>query len=130
MKTVEIWKPIASTSEKYEVSDAGRIRNAKTGYVLKPMLTGKLRYKKPKVRVSTKPRIDVCVAATVLETFVGPRPPGAVVMHKDDNPLNNAETNLRWGTHKENVRDMILKKTRRVTKVRSIGCSLYQGPTF
>lgn len=31
------------------------------------------------------------------------------VLHKDDNPSNNIITNLKWGTHKNNMHDMIKK---------------------
>jgi hypothetical protein len=32
-----------------------------------------------------------------------------IVMHKDDNPLNNQVDNLMWGTQKMNIDDMITK---------------------
>ena len=40
----------------------------------------------------------------VCEAFHGPRPsPKHVVMHLDDNPLNNRADNLKWATQKENL---------------------------
>lgn len=40
----------------------------------------------------------------VCEAFHGPKPfPNAVVIHKDENGLNNHESNLKWGTQKENL---------------------------
>ena len=40
----------------------------------------------------------------VCETFHGPAPfPRAVVIHIDENALNNRPENLRWGTQKENL---------------------------
>ena len=41
----------------------------------------------------------------VLETFVGPCPPGMECRHLNGNPTNNHLCNLKWGTHKENIRD-------------------------
>lgn len=41
----------------------------------------------------------------VLETFVGPRPPGMECRHLDGNPLNNNLNNLVWGTHYQNIQD-------------------------
>jgi len=41
----------------------------------------------------------------VLEAFVGPCPPGMEVCHNDGNPANNRLDNLRWDTHRENMRD-------------------------
>lgn len=44
------------------------------------------------------------VSQLVCEAFHGPKPfPGAVVMHLDDNSLNNTPGNLKWGTQKENL---------------------------
>jgi hypothetical protein len=40
----------------------------------------------------------------VCEAFHGPAPfPRAVVIHKDENALNNKSDNLKWGTQKENL---------------------------
>lgn len=40
----------------------------------------------------------------VCEAFHGPKPfPDAVVIHLDENALNNRPENLRWGTQKENL---------------------------
>lgn len=40
----------------------------------------------------------------VCEAFHGPKPfDGAVVMHLDENALNNRPENLKWGTQKENL---------------------------
>ena len=40
----------------------------------------------------------------ICEAFNGPRPtPKSVVMHLDENPVNNRASNLQWGTQKENL---------------------------
>ena len=41
----------------------------------------------------------------VLETFVGPCPPGMECRHLDGNPSNNSLKNLCWGTRLENMQD-------------------------
>lgn len=41
----------------------------------------------------------------VLETFVGPCPPGMECRHLDGNPSNNFTGNLRWDTPKSNKND-------------------------
>jgi hypothetical protein len=105
----EIWLPIAVSTGRYEVSSSGRVRNAKTKRILNPMVTGRRRSPRPKIRIATNPNVDICVAAAVLEAFVSQRPAGYVVMHIDDNPLNNALVNLRWGTPQDNARDMAQK---------------------
>jgi len=44
------------------------------------------------------------VARLVCEAFNGPPPfPRAVCMHLDENSRNNAPSNLKWGTQKENL---------------------------
>lgn len=41
----------------------------------------------------------------VLETRVGPCPPGLECRHLNGDPLDNRAGNLAWGTHSENARD-------------------------
>jgi hypothetical protein len=44
------------------------------------------------------------VARLVCEAFHGPAPEGKnVCMHMDENSRNNAPSNLKWGTQKENL---------------------------
>lgn len=44
------------------------------------------------------------VSRLVAAAFHGPAPfPGAVVLHLDDNSLNNRPSNLKWGTQRENL---------------------------
>ena len=100
---VEVWHGIKD-HPLYEVSNYGNVRNRKTSHVLTPMWNGRA-----KVRLSTKPRIDRDVAHLVAEYFIGSRPIGYVIMHLDDNPKNNRVTNLKWGTHRDNSRDMASK---------------------
>jgi hypothetical protein len=48
----------------------------------------------------------------VLETFVGPRPPGFICCHGDGDPANNRVENLRWDTYVANSEDMLRHGTR------------------
>ncbi len=41
----------------------------------------------------------------VAETFIPNVDNHPCVLHKDDNPLNNHQENLRWGTHTDNMRE-------------------------
>lgn len=41
----------------------------------------------------------------ILETFIGPCPDGMECCHNDGNPQNNQLCNLRWDTHRNNIRD-------------------------
>jgi hypothetical protein len=50
----------------------------------------------------------------VLETFIGPCPPGMEACHSPDrDPANCRLNNIRWDTHISNMRDMIAHGTRR-----------------
>lgn len=43
----------------------------------------------------------------ILETFVGPCPPGLEGCHRNDKPRDNRLANLRWDTHEANIEDAI-----------------------
>jgi hypothetical protein len=51
------------------------------------------------------------VASLVAAAFVGPRPAGLDVLHGDGNRINNAASNLRYGTVAENMADARLHGT-------------------
>lgn len=55
----------------------------------------------------------------VLETFVGPRPPGAETRHLNGNPSDNRVSNLAWGTAWENSNDKIAHGTKHWPKRRT-----------
>ncbi len=93
----EFWLPAADHETRYEISTFGRVRNLSTGRILKA--SGK-RY--PAVTLSGhRVRVHVVMA----ETFLGPRPPGWVVRHGDDDGQNCWVGNLSWGSASENLRD-------------------------
>lgn len=48
-------------------------------------------------------RVQYLVAAT----YLGPRPPGLLVLHWDDDSDNNRPENLRYGTKSENAYDAV-----------------------
>ncbi len=51
-------------------------------------------------------RASLKIHALVLAAFCPPRPSeSSVARHLDGNPLNNAATNLTWGTQAENIAD-------------------------
>lgn len=52
----------------------------------------------------------------VLETFVGPRPPGAVACHGHRGGHDNSVGNLRWDTPEANHRDRVL-----ANRLRAVG---------
>lgn len=51
---------------------------------------------------------NIKIHRLVAEAYI-PNPENKpLVMHLDDNPLNNHVSNLRWGTHKENLESALL----------------------
>lgn len=113
----EIWKPVPSkpgimaSSEGRVLLPAGYAPLPNGGYRLyTPSPTNGVVYKAKKaaqhVYLGVKSRRfgAMKVHRLVCEAFHGERPfPKAVVIHIDENGLNNKPSNLKWGTQKENL---------------------------
>jgi hypothetical protein len=89
----------------YFVSSKGEVFSSKRGIILKPQIadTG---YLKVGFRVDGKKTLRP-IHQLVMEAFVGPRPDGMDVNHKDGNKLNNSLANLEYCTRKENIHHAI-----------------------
>jgi hypothetical protein len=113
----EIWKPVPSL-EGVMASDEGRIllppRHAAlpnggvrlylpkptSGVVMRAAKGAKHKYR----GYWTRHYGNIKVHQAVCEAFHGPKPfPEAVVIHKDEDGLNNRSDNLKWGTQRENL---------------------------
>lgn len=107
--TREIWKR-APGEPNYDVSNKGRVRNANTKHILKPVeRDGRRLISTPRVNGKQK---QVRVHRLVLLAFRGPPPVGKPYgTHRDGNPANNVLTNLRWASQKENCQDAIIHGT-------------------
>lgn len=118
---METWKPIPGY-DGYEASDLGRIRSTDRMVARSMLRRGQERFESPILRrgqvlrgwlngtVRVRPgsdRKERPVGQLVLETFVGPRPPGLEMCHRDDDPWNNALSNLYWGTSSQNKYDLV-----------------------
>jgi hypothetical protein len=110
---IEKWKPVAGYEGFYEVSSLGRIRRSKSGYILRlsPIKKGYLtvrlnRFGKAK---------SFLVHGLVAKAFIGERPAGYQVNHKDLLKSNNAVSNLEYLTGRENVRHFL--RSRRALNV-------------
>ena len=108
------WLPVVGYEGIYEVSARGHVRGVnrtdasghrRKGSFLRPSTSdsGHLQVKLYRNGVAS----GYSVHRLVLEAFVGPCPEGMEACHWDDNPTNNQLENLRWDTHRENVKDRI-----------------------
>ena len=97
----EFFKPI-NGYDNYEVSNYGKVRNKKTGRILKGAMTNSGYML---VTLSQKGKIkSFSIHRLVMETF-NPRPDMKTldVNHIDWNKTNNRLENLEWTTHKDNL---------------------------
>ena len=134
----EIWKDILGWAG-YQVSSLGRVRTFKKMVglgprkgvkyvigdcptkVMKPQLLHSAR-KGGHLYVTLSREINgvrevksvALIHRLVLLAFVGPCPDGKEVRHDDGNPTHNWLSNLFYGTHTENMRDMLRHGTARV----------------
>lgn len=70
------------------------------GVVKQSRAGGKHLYLGVQTRLYGNLKIHQCVC----EAWHGPRPfDGALVLHLDENALNNVPANLEWGTHQQNM---------------------------
>jgi hypothetical protein len=93
----EEWRSVLS--DRYEVSNLGRVRRKKSGRMLKlctasgyPVFTACV----------NAVRKNVHVHVLVAEAFLGPRPPGKHINHIDGVKTNNRPKNLEYVTPAEN----------------------------
>jgi len=112
-----IWKPVVGAEGFYEVSDTGLVRGVDRlvdrgkskmlirGRVLRQDTDSRGR-KRVGMRFGGK-RVMRRVHSIVLESFLRSRKMGEEVRHLDGNPSNNMLKNLCYGTHSENMQDMV-----------------------
>lgn len=120
----ENWRPVVGYEGVYEVSDLGRVRTLArlierksggrwgTGYTrhvkaqpLRPVTGGSNDYLIACLSRDGKTE-KRAVHRLVLEAFVGPCPQGMEARHFPDRDVtNNRATNLKWGTHTQNLAD-------------------------
>lgn len=99
----EKWLPIVGQESNYLVSDCGRVYSIRNMRMLK--LSNGIRSGKPYYFSATLPdRGLVFVHCLMMESFVGPRPVGHEVNHKDGNKQNNHLNNLEYVTKSENAK--------------------------
>lgn len=119
----EIWRDISDYKGLYQISSSGKVMSLDRTHVQKNgrirKIIGKAKilqsnidgynvvhlYKNSRVKVKR-------IAVLVLENFKGERPNNNfVAMHLDNNKTNDFLSNLKWGTHSENVIHSVQSKT-------------------
>lgn len=112
----EEWRPVPGWEPLYEVSDQGRVLSKsrfvnarggalafRAGRILQPVQK-QGRYWAVTLADNEKRR-QYLLHDLVAAAFLGVKPEGAMVLHEDDNKANNAASNLRYGTQRENEED-------------------------
>lgn len=119
----EIWREI-NNFPNYQISNLGRVRRMK-GFgcpetrILKPQKGGY-----PSIKLSKEGEVyQKEIHCLVAETFLGPRPPGLTINHKDGDKKNNSNDNLEYVTYLENAHHARVKglyKDKKITFEQSI----------
>lgn len=108
---MEEWRDAVGYGGKYMVSSLGRVRSMPTKYhprvtILSPYIVGRGKYRV--VHLSgggDSGRARRTVHSLVAEAFLGPRPDGKVVCHRNGNTGDNRKSNLRYDTQSNNLLD-------------------------
>lgn len=134
--TVEEWRDILGYEGSYQVSNLGRVRSldrilqgppgvqgyprSSMGRVLKLKTVLPNGYIAAVLSCPGKGKTNVYVSHLVAAAFIGPRPPGLEVAHKDGKKPNNRVDNLRYCTPAENAAD----RAKHGTQVRGARCHM------
>ena len=109
LTTIEQWLPVVGYEEWYEVSNQGCMRRLRAsqgtslGRMLNPSIN-KEGYLRVIVSMKGKNRKRCFLHAIVAAAFIGPRPEGYHVNHKDGIKTNNFSSNLEYLTPAEHGR--------------------------
>jgi hypothetical protein len=115
----ETWKPVVGRETEYEVSDLGKVRSLDRSW--KQLGNGGKYYTrnqkgkmlKPGLASSGYPTVALgrgrtkTVHSLVAEAFIGPRPEGCEVRHKNGVRDDPRACNLEYGTRTENIYDAV-----------------------
>lgn len=107
-QTTEEWRPVVGWEGSYSVSNLGRVRRERAG---RSTRIGRVLTPIPHangyqcVTLFDHGRQKTALIHTsIAAAFIGPRPPGLQINHKDGVKTNNAAENLEYCTSSENIR--------------------------
>lgn len=111
----ERWKSVIGYEGIYEVSDCGRVRRlvCRSDYGYKPITP---RYRKVQIDAFGYPSVHLYrenkakvgkLHILIAAAFIGPRPKGYVINHKDGNKRNCHPSNLEYITFKGNTQHAV-----------------------
>jgi hypothetical protein len=107
----EIWVPLPSQPDVYQISNLGRVRRSapaagtRPGRILKPFLDRK-GYVRVTICVARKTKI-LGVHRELARAFLGDAGPEMLVRHLNDVKADNRLANLAWGTAEDNYADAV-----------------------
>lgn len=114
---LETWAALPAHLGRYEVSTAGRVRNARTGRVLAHR-QDRDGYRTVVLWNKGK-RATRAVHRLVMEAFTGPCPAGQEVRHLNGLAWDNRLENLAYGTHGRNIADAVEHGTHKEARKRA-----------
>ena len=109
---MEEWRPIPGYEGLYEVSSYGQVRSLPRRKTSGRILSSKCpssRYPMVGLSVDSE-RKNFRVHVLVALAFLGPRPEGMQVLHRNDDPDDNRVENLYYGTSQQNRLDSVTNK--------------------
>lgn len=102
---IEKWLPVKDYEGIYEVSNLGRIRRVETQHMQRAR-KGSTGYLGAQFKYKGRHKQKL-IHQVVMDAFVGPRPEGMVVNHKDRDKTNNTLSNLEYLTYSDNNRHSV-----------------------
>lgn len=107
INNMEIFKDIVKFENKYQISNTGKVRNKKTGLLLKPKYNRK-GYQYVNLSISKTKSTKWYIHRLVGFHFIPNLEHKPQINHIDGNKQNNVVENLEWVTNAENQRHAVL----------------------